>query len=73
MQQLMRTLTIIELPSGGFVLKGSRIEGLYCNPEEGPISVCPKLGNNYEYPNSLDTLPGAVWAFFKKPEPPLVE
>ena len=73
MQQLMRTLTIVELPSGGFILMGGTVDRIMGVPDEGPISVCAKLGRNYEYPNNPNTLPGAVWAFFQKPEPPAVE
>ena len=73
MNQIMRTLTIVELPSGGFILMGGTVDRIIGAPEEGPISVCPKLGHSYEYPNSTDTLPGAVRAFFEKPEPPTTE
>lgn len=69
----MRTLTILELDSGGFILMGGEADVLQASPQEGPISVCPKLGHNYEYPCSTDTLPGAVWAFFKKPGSSAVE
>lgn len=69
----MRTLTIIELDSGGFILMGGEADVLQASPREGPISVCPKLGHSYDYPNSTDTLPGAVRAFFEKPEPPTTE
>lgn len=67
MQQLMRTLTIVELPSGGFILMGGTVDRIMGVPDEGPISVCPKLGNTYDYPNSLETLPGAVREFFSSP------
>jgi len=73
MQQLMRTLTIVELPSGGFILMGGTVDRIVGAPEEGPISVCAELGNTYDYPNSTKTLPGAVREFFAQPDPPVVE
>lgn len=60
----MRTLTIIELPSGGFILMGGEADVVQASPWEGPISVCPELGATYDYPNTLKTLPGAVREFF---------
>lgn len=63
----MRALTIVELPSGGFILLGGKTDICYMNPNEGPVSVCAKLGATYDYPNSTETLPGAVRAFFDKP------
>lgn len=69
MVKIMRTLTIIELPTGGFILMGGTIDQIIGVPEEGPISVCPELGATYDYPNTLKTLPGAVREFFAPPEP----
>lgn len=68
----MRTLTIIELNTGGFILTSGETDLIQLTTRDTQVSVCPKLGHNYEYPNSRETLPGAVWAFFK-PESPTTE
>lgn len=64
----MRTLTILELDSGGFILMGGEADVLQASPREGPISVCAELGNTYDYPNNTRTLPGAVRKFFALPD-----
>ena len=64
----MKTLYIVQTPSGGFVCIPDEISE--CSIQDDCFVVA-ELGHSYDYPNSTRTLPGAVRAFFEPlPETP---
>jgi len=65
----MKTLTITELPNGGFFLTEGEVDVIHANPRDGNITICTELGDSYDYPNKTTILTGAVRAFFA-PKPP---